>query len=358
MKVHLLRLLALMLSVAFTQAASAIPYIAVDVQTGRILAHKDAFDRWYPASLTKIMTAYVTFRALQTGKVSLTTPVTISAYAANVPPSKSGYLPGSTLSLDAALKIMLVKSANDIATSIGETVSGSEAAFVQQMNAEAQRIGMIGSHFTNANGLPDPQNYSTARDLALLAVQVRREFPQFAHYFEIPAIDLGYGQKVQPNSNYLIGRYNGADGMKTGFICASGFNLAASATRNGRTIVAVVLGADRIDTREDLAARLLTEGFKSQGSSQVTLATLSPYGIRLTEATNQREQICNAEAWKIRAQYRDENGQMIFNSPFINVIHGDVPVVLIKLLSEPRKAKKGELPSWKTPVPMPRPPYR
>lgn len=358
MTVKLFRILALFMPFLMIKSAAAIPYISVDVETGRILAHSNAFDRWYPASLTKIMTAYVTFRALQSGTVSLETPVTISARAARLPPSHSGYRPGSKLSMDSALKIMLVKSANDIATSIGEAVSGSEAAFVQRMNAEAQRLGLIGTHFTNANGLPDPQNYSTARDIAVLAVQIRREFPQYAHYFEIPALDFGQGKKIQPNSNNLIGRYSGADGMKTGFICASGFNLAASATRGGRTIVTVILGADRIDVREGLAAKLLTDGFKNRGSSQVTLATLSPYGSRLTQATNLRGQICNEEAWKVRAQYRDEKGQTIFNSPFIKVLQGTPPAVSVRLLSEPRKLKRGKAVPRKTPIPAVRPAYQ
>lgn len=358
MKIKLFRALALLLPFLMIQAGMAVPYITVEVETGRVLAHKDAFDRWYPASLTKIMTAYVTFRALQAGSVSLTTPVIISARASKAPPSRSGYRPGSVLSLDNALTLMLVRSANDIAISIGETVSGSETAFVQHMNAEAQRIGLIGTHFTNASGLPDMQNYSTARDMALLAVQIRREFPQYAYYFEIPAVDLGQGKKKQPNSNYLLGRYSGADGMKTGFICASGFNLAASATRNGRTIVAVVLGADRIDVREGLAAQLLTEGFDNPGTSQVTLSTLRPYGTRLKEAANLREQICSAEAWKTRAQYRNEKGEMIFNSPFITALQAEPHAVAIQLISGPRKLKKGELPIWKIPVPAERPPYQ
>lgn len=347
----------LLLVTAHTTGAFANPYISVDVQTGRVLAHKDAFDRWYPASLTKMMTAYVAFRALQAGEVNLETPVTITVAAAKAPPSRSGYKPGSTLTLDTALKIMLVKSANDVAASIGETVGGSSSAFVARMNNEAQRIGMVGTRFANANGLPDPDNYSTARDLALLTVQIRREFPQYAHYFDIPAIDFGDGRKVQPNSNNLIGRYPGADGMKTGFICASGFNLSASATRGNRTVVAVVLGIDRIDVREGLAAKLLSEGFKTKGSPQVTLATLRPYGTRLSQVTNLRGEICNEEAWKVRMQYRDEKGQTIFNSPFMNIMQGQPRAIPVRLISGPPVLKRGEIPAWKVPVPAERPLY-
>ncbi|MHC5306017.1 D-alanyl-D-alanine carboxypeptidase family protein [Bartonella sp. LJL80] len=337
--------------------ARANPYIAVDVATGRVLAHHEAFDRWYPASLTKMMTAYVTFRALQAGEVTPQTRVTISAAAAKAPPSHSGYKPGSVLDLDTALSITMVKSTNDLATAIGETVGGSQAAFVDRMNAEAQRLGMFGSHFANANGLPDPNNYSTARDIAVLAVQIRREFPQYAHYFSIPAIDFGDGRKIEQNSNNLIGRFSGADGMKTGFICASGFNLAASATRNGRTIVAVVLGAERIDQREALAAKLLNDGFANQGSSQTTLATLQPYGTKLAQITNVRDQICNEDAWKVRMQYRDEKGKTIFNSPFINAMPSQLQVMQVRLISAPAPVKPGEIPAWKVPIPAQRPAY-
>lgn len=335
--------------------ASANPYIAVDVKTGRILAHADAFDRWYPASLTKMMTAYVTFRAMQSGKVNEKTLVTLSAFAANVPPSRSGYKPGSVLDLDTALSITMVKSTNDLATAIGETVGGNETNFVAQMNAEAQRLGMFGTHFANANGLPNPDNYSTARDMAVLAVQIRREFPQYAHYFSIPAIDFGGGKKIQYNSNNLIGRFQGSDGMKTGFICASGFNLTAAATRNARTIIAVVLGADRLDQREILAAKLLNDGFNNQGNAQTTLSTLQPYGTRLTQVTDIHTAICNEEAWKIRAQYRDANGKTILNSPLIAAMPANVPVLQVRLIASPEPVKKGEIPAWKIPVPTPRP---
>ncbi|MBH9987076.1 D-alanyl-D-alanine carboxypeptidase [Bartonella sp. W8098] len=335
--------------------ARANPYLSVDVATGRILAHNDAFDRWYPASLTKMMTAYVTFRALHNGEVTPQTRVTVSAAAAKLPPSHSGYKPGSVLDLDTALSITLVKSTNDLATAIAETVGGSEQAFVVRMNEEAQRLGMFGTHFANANGLPNPDNYSTARDLAVLAVQIRREFPQYAHYFSIPAIDFGGGRKVEQNSNNLIGRFSGADGMKTGFICASGFNLVASATRNKRTIIAVVLGADRIDQREALAAKLLNDGFSNQGSSQTTLATLQPYGTKLTQVSDIRDRICNDDAWKARMQHRDEKGKVVFDSPYISARPLDVTPLQVRLISAPAPAKPGEIPAWKIPVPTPRP---
>ncbi len=243
------------LSATALASAAANPSIAVDVATGKVYQQQEAFQRWYPASLTKMMTAYVAFRALQSGQMTLDSPVRMTVNAAKEPPSKMGYKPGSVMTLDTALKIMLVKSANDVAVAVAEAVGGTESGFVQRMNEEAQRIGMVGSHFANPNGLHNPNNYTTARDLAVLAVQLRREFPQYAHYFATEAIDPGAGKKVQANYNILLGRYDGADGMKTGFVCASGFNLASSATRNGRTVLAIILGADRQEARAVQAAQ-------------------------------------------------------------------------------------------------------
>ena len=171
---------------------------------------------------------------------------------------------------------MIVKSANDIAMAVGETLGGSSDKFAVLMNAEAKRLGMTGSHFVNPNGLHSDDHYTTARDLAILTLQLRREFPQYAHYFDIEAIDYG-GKKLQPNLNALIGRFQGADGMKTGFVCPSGYNLIGSATRNGRTIITVVLGELKLTTRATKAAELLAKGFETHGSG-TTIDTLQPYG--------------------------------------------------------------------------------
>jgi len=317
--------------------AAATPYMTVDVQNGRVLAHNQAFDRWYPASLTKMMTAYVTFQALQAGKIRLDTVINLSPQAAKVVPSRSGWRPGSTLTLDTALTVMLVKSANDMANAIAEAVGGTQADFVALMNAQTQRLGMSGTHYANPSGLPDPDNYSDARDIAVLAVQMRRDFPQYSHYFAIPAIDFGKGKPV-PNSNNLIGRFDGADGMKTGFICASGFNLVASATRGGRTVIAVVLGADRVDIREGMAAKLLNDGFNTAGSPQLTLASLRPYGDKQAEASDLREQICTLEAGKERLQHRDKKGHTIFDSPLIAERNENPPSVAVRPIFEPKPA--------------------
>lgn len=338
-------------------SAQANPSIAVDVATGKVYSEQEAFQRWYPASLTKLMTAYVAFRALQSGRMTLDSPVRMTVRAAKEPPSKMGYKPGSIMTLDTALKIMLVKSANDVAVAVGEAVGGSEAGFVKLMNAEAQRLGMVGSHFANPNGLHDPNNYTTARDLAVLAVQLRREFPQYAHYFSTEAIDPGAGKKVEANYNILLGRYDGADGMKTGFVCASGFNLAGSATRNGRTVLAIVLGADRQETRAVQAAQLMTDAFRGSSSGGATLATLQPSGgENLNQATDMRKAICNQQAMADRWDGRDVEGRLKINSPFIHSMDRDPVAVRVGLVSEPGPVTKpSDMDISQIPVPMQRP---
>jgi D-alanyl-D-alanine carboxypeptidase len=272
-----------------TGAARANPLILFDLSNGKILEHQDAFKRWYPASLTKLMTAYVTFRAIAAGEVQLDSPITVTKHSAGEPPSKMGFKPGSVMRLDNALKMMLVKSANDIAMAVGENIGGSQAAFADRMNAEAARLGMTGSHFVNPNGLYTPDQYTTARDLALLVMAIRREFPQYAPWFSIEG--LAVGKKAISNYNLLIGRYPGADGMKTGFVCSSGFNMIGSATRNGRTLVAVVLGEKSAVGRAETAARLLDEGFDTPATGSTTIAALPSYGDTLA-ANDLHDEIC------------------------------------------------------------------
>ncbi|GAA2856268.1 D-alanyl-D-alanine carboxypeptidase [Aminobacter niigataensis] len=273
--------------------AAANPAMLFDVNSGAVIEHQDAFQRWHPASLTKLMTAYTTFRAVQAGELALNSPIRISKKAAAFPPAKMGYKPGSVLTLDNALKIIMVKSANDVAAAIGENVGGTTEAFAARMNAEAQRLGMSGSHWVNANGLHDPDQYTTARDLAILVRAIRLEYPQYASYFDIEGIIAGKAKLK--NFNPLVGRFPGTDGMKTGFVCESGFNLVASANRDGRTLAAIVLGATSPDDRAEEAAKLLQNGFSRSGSS-VSVTGLTPYGDNRDVATNMREEVCSKKS--------------------------------------------------------------
>jgi D-alanyl-D-alanine carboxypeptidase len=249
----------LMLSVLPAVAAQGPAHIVIDAEAGKVLSHSDSDALWYPASLTKMMTAYVTFRALEAEKMKATSPVKISANALGQAPSKMGFKVGTVMNVDNALKMMLVKSANDIAVAIAEAVGGNEAKFVASMNAEAQRLGMVSTHYNNPNGLPDGGQVTTARDLAVLARALWVDFPEYRQYFGIPAIKAG--KRVLRSQNKLLEQYRGTTGMKTGFICSSGFNMVASAQRGGRAVIAVVLGATSSSERNETAARLLDGGF-------------------------------------------------------------------------------------------------
>ena len=274
---------------ALCVSALANPSMLFELKTGKVIEHQDAFKRWYPASLSKLMTAYVAFRAIADGEVQLNSPIKVTRHSAAEPSSKMGFKPGQVMRLDNALEMMLVKSANDIAMAIGENIGGSQAEFAARMNAEAQRLGMTGSHFVNPNGLFSPEQYTTARDLALLVMAIRNEFPQYAPWFSIEG--LAVGKRTIPNYNLLIGRYPGADGMKTGFVCESGFNQIGSATRDGRTLVAVVLGEQTAITRAEAAAKLLDQGFATPAVGGVTVAALPSYGDD-NSVGNMRQEIC------------------------------------------------------------------
>ncbi len=305
------------LSIFTTVSAQAEPALLFDVKTGEILQHHEAFRRWHPASLTKLMTAYTAFRAVQAGDLQLDSPIRVSRYAASRPPSKMGYKPGSVLTLDNALKIIMVKSANDIAMAIGENVGGSEKAFASRMNAEAARLGMTGTHWVNPNGLHDPEQYTTARDLALLVHAIRTDFPQYASYFNIDGIVVG--KKVIKTFNTLMGRFPGADGMKTGFICPSGFNLIGSATRDGRTLAAVVLGSHTPDERAEEAAEMLLAGFDHPASKDAPrLETLAPYGDQGTP-TDLRDVVCKPQAKAVATDgpQPDEAAQTVAPKPSV-----------------------------------------
>jgi D-alanyl-D-alanine carboxypeptidase len=239
--------------------ARAEALLLVDVASGKVLFAQNATQPWYPASTTKIMTVYATLWAIREGRLNFDTLLTVSRSAAAQSPVKMGFPPGTTLTVDNAIKMLLVKSANDMAVVLAEGVAGSIESFAELMNEHAQRLGMLQSHFVNPNGLPDEGQIVSARDMAILARAAIRDFPEYDYYWHLPGIRLG--KMIQRNYNTLLGRYPGADGMKTGFICASGFNLVATATRNDKRLIAVVLGAPSSAVRATKAAELLERGF-------------------------------------------------------------------------------------------------
>jgi D-alanyl-D-alanine carboxypeptidase len=262
--------------------------VVVDVATGETLLERNSGVSWYPASLTKMMTIYIVFEELKAGRLTLTSPVPFSQVASAKPASKLGVAPGGSITVEQGLQALVARSANDVATAFGERISGSEAAFAQRMTETAARIGMTATQFRNANGLPDPAQTTTARDLAILGVALVKDFPQYYGYFHTQDFMFGK-QKVGPGIKFLELYAPYADGLKTGFICASGFNIVGSAVRDGRRLVAVALGFKRADLRDEFIIRLLDEAYqlKTAGSRPKIWqlhnggggpATVLPYG--------------------------------------------------------------------------------
>ncbi|MEZ5804257.1 MAG: D-alanyl-D-alanine carboxypeptidase family protein [Rhizobiaceae bacterium] len=347
--------------IALAAPAGATPSLLFDLTDGRVISHEEAFQRWFPASLTKLMTAYVTFRAIEAGELRLDSPIVMSKKAAKEPPSKSGFKPGTVLTADNALKLMLVRSNNDIAMALGENVGGSEAAFAERMNTEAARLGMTDSHFVNPNGLHSPQQYTTARDLALLVAALRRDFPQFMSYFSVEGVIVG--KKTLTNFNLLVGRYDGVDGMKTGFVCPSGFNMIGTATRDGRTLGAIVLGQPSATVRAEAAAAMLDRGFANPKAGGDTLAMLSRYGYESAAPKDMRDIICpkpvKAEKpEKQPSEQAEEETKSPYAMPYdhpltvVAVTTGGATGPVPKAYAEMLANNYADVP-----VPTPRPPY-
>ncbi|MEH6665165.1 MAG: serine hydrolase [Brevundimonas sp.] len=234
--------------------------IVVDAESGEVLFARRADNPRYPASITKVMTLYMTFEALAEGRLKLDDMITVSPRAASQPPSKLGLAAGQRISVDDAIRSLAVRSANDIAVAIAEHVGGSEARFAAMSTLRAQELGMTQSRFVNPHGLPDSRQISSARDLAILSRAVMRDYPQYYHYFG--QHHWVYNGRQYGNTNGLLHSGNGYDGIKTGFTNASGYNLAASAVRDGRRIITVVLGGRSSRTRNEHVAELMNTGFE------------------------------------------------------------------------------------------------
>ncbi len=311
--------------------ALAAPAIVVDASSGRVLHAEDATLAWYPASITKLMTTYVVLSEIRAGRVTFETPLAVSATATAVIPSKMGFKPGTEVTVDNALKMIMVKSANDMAVALAEGVGGSVENFAGMMNASASRLGMHDSYFVNPHGLPDERQRTSARDMAVLARALLTEFPQYKDYFGIGAIR--FGKRIMRNTNGLIGRYPGADGMKTGFICASGFNVVATATRGGRTLITVVLGAHNATERTIRAAALFDKGFASAGWGGSSLEAMP---ASYTSPPDMREAVCGRNRGTVGEDGDEiqpvEANAGLFNifspSPGLSKVMGDKPGTL------------------------------
>ena len=231
--------------------------IVVDAATGTVLHEEDADSLRYPASLTKMMTLYLLFDALSEGRVSVDTPLVISAKAASQPPARIGLKIGGKLTVSQAIQALAVKSANDVAIAVAENLAGSEAAFAAQMTAKARSLGMRHTRFVNASGLPDPGQVTTARDMAILSRALKSRHASRASAFT--ARSFSYEGRTYQATNNLLGRVAGVDGIKTGYIRDSGYNLAASAHRGGRSVIAVVFGGESEGARDRQVTELIEQ---------------------------------------------------------------------------------------------------
>lgn len=235
--------------------------LVVEADTGRVIHSVDADVVTHPASLTKMMTLYLVFERLQQGRLRLDTRWRASAFAAQQAPSRIGLKEGQVLTVHQAILAMVTKSANDAAVVAAESLAGGERNFALAMTAKAEKLGMTETVFRNASGLPHPGQITTARDMATLALALQRDFPRYYHYFSAP--DFSFAGVTHRNHNALLRSYEGADGIKTGYIKASGFNLVASAQRGGRRLIGVVLGERSPGSRNQMMADLLDKGFET-----------------------------------------------------------------------------------------------
>jgi D-alanyl-D-alanine carboxypeptidase (penicillin-binding protein 5/6) len=234
-------------------------YIVVDYRTDKVLASQEAVARREPASLTKLMTAYIVFQELAAGKLKLDAPVVVSEHAWRSEGSRSFIELGKPVSVELLILGMIVQSGNDATIALAERVGGTEETFVQLMNANAKRLGMVGTHFENSSGLPSPQEYTTARDMSLLAVAMIRDFPQYYKYYSVREFE--HNGIKQQNRNGLLGLDPSVDGLKTGHTDTAGYCLVTSALRDGMRLVSVVMGSTSMKGRENASAALLNYGF-------------------------------------------------------------------------------------------------
>lgn len=239
--------------------------IVIDAESGLVLQEVNADAQNYPASLTKMMTLYLLFEQIDAGRVRLDQQLAVSAHGAAQAPSKLNLAPGETIAVRDAILAVVTKSANDVAVTIAENLAGSERAFAERMTQKARQLGMRNTFFHNASGLPDRQQHTTARDLSILARALYKDFPNNYHYFGTR--EFAYRGAVMANHNHLMSRYPGMDGIKTGYIAAVGFNLAASASRDGHRLIGVVMGGESARARDQRMALLLDQSFARAGAA-------------------------------------------------------------------------------------------
>ena len=231
----------------------------VDADTGKILHQENADQSRYPASLTKMMTLYLMFEALNNGRLRMDQQLSVSMKASKMPQTNLYLKPGDTISVREAILALVIRSANDVAVVVAEALAGSEEKFAQIMTQRARQLGMRKTTFRNANGLPNQYQITTAKDMALLAIALEKHYPEYFHFFS--RTEFTFGGRTYTSHNRVVGNYPGANGLKTGFINASGFNLVTTASRRGYNLVGVVLGGRTAHTRDEHMMKLLDAGF-------------------------------------------------------------------------------------------------
>ncbi len=244
---------------AATAVARGYSEMVIDMASGVELSSINADEPRYPASLTKMMTLYLLFEEVSSGRSSLSTPLTVSAKAARQPPAKLGLKVGSTITVEQAARALAVKSANDVAIVIAENISGSESAFAAKMTSKARALGLSRTRFVNASGLPDPAQVTTARDMANLGRALKSRFPQYGSYFR--ATSFSFNGRSYRATNNLLGKVAGVDGLKTGYISMAGYNLVATARRGGAQRLVVVMGGKSEGARDRQVTKLLERSF-------------------------------------------------------------------------------------------------
>jgi D-alanyl-D-alanine carboxypeptidase len=274
--------------------------IVIDADTGRVVSEMNADAITYPASLTKMMTLYLTFEALNAGKLGLDQYLPVSTEAASKRPTKLHLVPGDSVQIQDLILGVITKSANDAAAVLAEGIAGSEAAFAERMTLKARHLGMTSTVYRNASGLPDPEQRTTARDVVQLALALYHDFPREYRYFSTR--QFYFRGRIIATHNHLLEWYEGADGIKTGYIGASGFNLAASAVRNGHRLIGVVMGGRSAGSRDREMAALLDEGFTEVGAGSTVVA-------RREEPTTPSAQVVAETDQPVPARPREKLGQ-------------------------------------------------
>ncbi len=262
-------------SFASSVGATNFAAMVVDANSGRTLYAVNEDAPRHPASITKVMTLYLLFEELENGRMRLDSPLTVSSHAAAQSPTKLGLRPGSTISVENAIKAIVTKSANDMAVTVAENIAGDEPTFAEAMTQKAHALGMSHTFYHNASGLPDMRQITTARDLTILGRSIRERFPRYYHYFSTPSFT--YAGSFMPNHNHLLGKIDGMDGIKTGYTAASGFNLLTSVNRDGRHIVSVVLGGRTAAARDRVMQSLIETHIEEASATPGTrMASASP----------------------------------------------------------------------------------